>query len=284
MPHREQVQFKRYRMDLDNFKELWNKDTGQESPEFSLEKQNEIHSPLQMLKINMKTEFWLMVVTLPLLLTSFPFASTDSNIRTISTFVTILTIGFISYFYSRFLKLYKLLQKNSINTNYDLFNLKTQLLISKEIYISYYISYIPLAFLLSLIKINFHFDMEYNLAIFGMTFLITLLLLFFIIKYWIYYMYGRYIDDLVDLIDELNGVEVKPRTVKKKTWFERSQKFFMNKFGIRGNILNTVIWFVSVYIFMILFLTAVLLIFIIIGAKLDFINITTLQRALNRLN
>lgn len=271
-------------MDLDNFKELWNKDTGQESPEFSLEKQNEIHSPLQMLKINMKTEFWLMVVTLPLLLTSFPFTSTDTNIRTISTFVTILTIGFISYFYSRFLKLYKLLQKNSINTNYDLFNLKTQLLISKEIYISYYISYIPLAFLLSLIKINFHFDMEYNLAIFGMTFLITLLLLFFIIKYWIYYMYGRYIDDLVDLIDDLNGVEVKPRTEKKKTWFERSQKFFMNKFGIRGNILNTVIWFVSVYIFMILFLTAVLLIFIIIGAKLDFINITTLQRALNRLN
>uniref|UniRef100_UPI00321BBF4E hypothetical protein n=1 Tax=Chryseobacterium sp. TaxID=1871047 RepID=UPI00321BBF4E len=210
--------------------------------------------------------------------------STDSNIRTISTFVTILTIAFMCYFYSRFLKLYKLLQKNSINTNYDLFNIKTQLLISKEIYISYYISYIPLAFLLSLIKVNFHFDMEYNLAIFGITFLITLLLLCFIIKYWIYYMYGRYIDDVVHLIDELNGVEVKPPIEKKKTWFERSQKFLMNKFGIKGNILNTVIWFVSVYIFIVLFLTIVLLIFIIIGAKLDFIDMTTLQRALNRLN
>lgn len=271
-------------MDLENFKEIWNKDTGQESPEVSLEKQREIHSPLQMLKVNMKTEFWLMVVTLPTLFTSFPFASTDSNIRTISTFVTILTITFICYFYSRFLKLYKLLQKNSINTNYDLFNLKTQLLISKEIYISYYISYIPLAFLLSLIKINFHFDMEYNLAIFGISFLITLLLVCFIIKYWIYYMYGRYIDDVVYLVDELNGVEVKPRTEKRKTWFERSQKFLMNKFGIRGNILNTVMWYVSVYIFIILFLTFVLLIIIIIGAKLDFINISILQRALNQLN
>ncbi|AZA76968.1 hypothetical protein EG347_05320 [Chryseobacterium sp. G0186] len=271
-------------MELDNFKELWNKDTGQDPPEISLEKQREIHSPLQMLKINMKTEFWLMVVTLPLFLTSFPFASIDSNVRIISVFVTILTIAFMTYFYSRFLKLYKLLQKNSINTNYDLFNLKTQLLISKEIYISYYISYIPLAFLLSLIKINFHFDMEYNLAIFGISFLITLLLLCFIIKYWIYYMYGRYIDDVVYLVDELNGVEVNTRIEKKKTWFERSQKFFMNKLGIRGNILNTVIWFVSVYIFIILFLTLVLLIIIIIGAKLDFINISTLQRALDRLN
>ncbi|MDC8099591.1 hypothetical protein [Chryseobacterium rhizosphaerae] len=272
-------------MELDNFKDLWSKDNRQEPPEISLEKQREIHSPLQMLKINMKTEFWLMVITLPMLLTSFPFASPDSNIKTISTFVTVLTVAFIVYFYSRFLILYKLLQKNSINTNYDLFNLKAQLLISKEIYISYYISYIPLAFLLSLIKVNFHFDMEYNLAIFGISFLITLLLVFFIIKYWIYYMYGRYIEDVIQLIDELNGIDSVPIAVKKKkSWFERSQRFFMNKFGIKGNILNTVIWFVSVYIFIILFLTLVLFVFIIIGAKLDFINVNTLQKALDQLN
>nr|WP_315033742.1 hypothetical protein [uncultured Chryseobacterium sp.] len=271
-------------MKLENFKELWNKDTGQNSPEISLDKQREIHSPLQMLKINMKTEFWLMVVTLPLLLTSFPFASKDSNIKTIAVFVTILTVAFIGYFYSRFLKLYKLIQKNSINTNYDLFNLKTQLLISKEIYISYYISYIPLAFLLCLININFHFDVEYNLGIFGVSLLITILLVCFVIRYWIYYMYGRYIDNVVQLIDELNGIEIKPQKEKRKTWFEHSQKFFMNKLGIKGNILNTVIWFVSVYIFMVLFLTLVLFIIIFVGAKLDLIDMTTLMRTLDRLN
>ncbi|MDR4894704.1 MULTISPECIES: hypothetical protein [unclassified Chryseobacterium] len=271
-------------MDLENFKELWDKDTGKESPEISLEKQREIHSPLEMLKVNMQTEFWLMIVTLPLLLTNFPFASTDSNIRTISAFVTVLTVAIIIYFYSRFLKLYKMLQKNSINTNYDLFSLKNQLLISKEIYISYYISYIPLGFLLSLIKINFHFDMEYNLAIFGISVLITLLLIAFIIRYWIYYMYGRYIDDVVRLVDELNGIEVTPKKERRKTWFERSQKFFINKMGIQGNILNTVLWFVSMYIFIILFLTIVLLIIIIVGAKLNFLDIGSLQRALNKLN
>ena len=60
-------------MDLENFKELWNKDTGQESPEISLEKQKEIHSPLQMLKVNMETEFWLMIVTLPFAVNRFSF-------------------------------------------------------------------------------------------------------------------------------------------------------------------------------------------------------------------
>jgi len=271
-------------MELENFKELWNKDTGQESPEISLEKQREIHSPLEMLKVNMETEFWLMIVTLPLLLTGFPFASTDSNIKTISVLLTILSVAIIVYFYSRFLKLYKLLRKNSTNTNYDLFTLKTQLLISKEIYISYYIAYIPLGFLLSLIQINFHFDREYNLAIFGISLLITLLLIAFIIKYWIYYMYGRYIDDMVRLVDELNGIEVSQRPEKRKTWFERSQKFFMNKMGIKGNILNTVIWFVFMYIFIILFLALVLVIIITVGAKLDFLDIGSLQRALNKLN
>ncbi|MGK6340657.1 hypothetical protein ACMGDK_00355 [Chryseobacterium sp. DT-3] len=271
-------------MELNNFKELWNKDTRQDLPEISLEKQREIHSPMQMLRINMETEFWLMVITLPMLLIGFPFASGDTNIVIISAFVVVLTLAFIIYFYSRFLKLYKILRKSGINTNYDLFNLKTQLLISKEIYISYYISYIPLAFLLSLIKISFHFEVKYNLAIFGVSFLITLMLVWFIIKYWIYYMYGRYIEDVVRLVDELNGLEVESKKMRQNSWFERSQRFFMKKFGLSGNILNTVIWFVSVYIFIIGFLTLILLLFIIIGVKLDFIDIQSLQKALNSLN
>ncbi|MGG5208028.1 hypothetical protein ACQWU4_03710 [Chryseobacterium sp. MIQD13] len=271
-------------MELENFKELWDKDNRQDLPEISLEKQREIHSPMQMLRINMETEFWLMVITMPMLLIGFPFAASDTNIVIISAFVVALTLAFIIYFYSRFLKLYKILRKSGINTNYDLFNLKTQLLISKEIYIAYYISYIPLAFLLSLIKINFHFEITYNLAIFGISFLITLMLVWFIIKYWIYYMYGRYIEDVVRLVDELNGLEVAPKKKRQNSWFERSQRFFMNKFGLKGNILNTIIWFVSVYIFIIIFLTLVLLLFIIIGVKLDCIDIHLLQKALNRLN
>lgn len=270
-------------MELENLKKLWNKDTGQVPPGVSLEKHTEIHSPLQMLKINMETEFWLMVVTLPMLFTGLPTVTENYNIRTISILVSMLTLAIIIYYYSRFLKLYKMLRKSSINTNYDLFNLKTQLLISKQIYISYYISYIPLAFLLSLITIDFHFDMDYNLAIFGVSFLITLLLVWFILKYWMYYMYGKYIDDVVRLVDELNGIEVKPSLRKNGSWFEHSQRFWIAKFGIKGNVVNTIIWFVFMYFFIIFFLTLVLFVFIIIGAKLDFIDLPSLQKALNRM-
>ncbi|MCW3162521.1 hypothetical protein [Chryseobacterium oryctis] len=270
-------------MELENLKELWKKDSEQVPPEISLEKQTEIHSPLQMLRINMETEFWLMVVTLPLLFTGLPAVTSNANIRIIAILVSVLTLLIIIYYYSRFLKLYKLLRKGSINTNYDLFNLKTQLLISKQIYISYYISYIPLAFLLSLIQIDFHFEMEYNLAIFIVSLLVILSLVWFILKYWVYYMYGKYIDVVVNLVDELNGIEVEPKLPKKKSWFERSQSFWINKLGIKGNIINTVIWFVFMYFFSIFFFTVIIVTFIIIGVKLDFIDLPVLQKALNRI-
>lgn len=99
-------------------------------------------------------------------------------------------------------------------------------------------------------------------------------------------MYGKYIEDVVCLVDELNGVEVemKQRKNRDKTWFERSRKYFIKKFGIKGNILNTVLWFTSAYVFIIVFLTIVLLAVILIGAKLDFIDLHILQKALNKGN
>ncbi|WEK71095.1 MAG: hypothetical protein P0Y62_05940 [Candidatus Chryseobacterium colombiense] len=270
-------------MELDNFKELWNKD-GHDLPEISLEKQNEIYSPLEMIKINMKTEFWLMVITLPMVFIGFPFTTNNFNVRIISIFVTFLTIGLVVYFYSRFLRIYKRLIKTSTNTNYDLFNIKTQLLVCREIYISYYISYLPLAFVSSLQQINFQFDEDYHIAIFAISFLIIILLLCITLKYWVYYMYGKYIEDIVRLVDELNGIGLPPLKVRNKSWFERSQRYFINKLGVKGNILNTILWFVSVYLLLIVVLIVILSIIIIVGAKLDLINLNTLLKALNQGN
>lgn len=270
-------------MELDNFKELWDKDV-EDLPEVSLEKQNEIHSPLEMIRNNMKTEFWLLIITLPTILYGFPFRTHDTNIKIISIIEVILTLGFMTYFYSRFIKLYKLLNRRSINTNYDLFNLKTQLLISKETYISYYISYIPLALLICLIQVGFHFDAEYNIIIFAICFLMSILIICFMIKYWIHYMYGKYIDEVVRVVDELNGVEVKDIITKEKTWFEKTQVFFITKYGIKGNSVNTVIWFVFSYVVIILFFTIILLMIIFISVKLNFIDLRTLIKALNKLN
>lgn len=271
-------------MELDQLKNLWNKDEDNTPPEISLEEQKQIHSPLEMIRINMKTEFWLMLFTLPLLFYGFPSATGDHNLRLIAMFQIAFSLCFIIYFYSRFVKLYKLLGKKNINTNYDLFTLKTQLLVSKELYISYYITYIPLAFIISLIQVGFHLEKDYHLTVFAVSLLISIFLICFIIKYWVHYMYGKYINQIVYLIDELNGVEGKPLVIKKKTWFEKSQDFFMSKFGFKGNIANTVIWFVMMYFVFMACLTIVLTIIIIVAVLCKWIDINAFTKALQHLN
>ncbi|WP_407404857.1 hypothetical protein [Chryseobacterium sp.] len=271
-------------MELDQMKNLWNKDKGNTPPEISLEEQMQIHSPLEMIRINMKTEFWLMIFTLPLLFYGFPTATGDYNVRVIASFQIVLSLCFIIYFYSRFVKLYKLLGKKSTNTNYDLFTLKTQLLISKEIYISYYISYIPLAFIISLIQIGFHFDKDYHMTLFAVSLLISILLICFIIKYWVHYMYGKYIKEVVNLIEELNGVEGMPIVAKNKTWFEKSQDYLMGKYGFRGNIINTVVWFVMMYFVFLACLAVVFTLIILAGVLCNLIDINAFNKAMQSLD
>lgn len=270
-------------MELENLKKLWNKDL-KNIPEISLQKRSEIHSPLQMIKINMRTEFYILLITLPVILLSFPFATDDFNLKIISILQIILTLGFITYFYSRFKKLYNLLAKSGINTNYEMFNIKTQLLVAKEIYISYYISYIPLAFVLCLIQISFHFDTDYHMLIFGISFGISFLIVCFFIKYWVYYMYGKYIEIVSDVVDELNGEKQKTKKDNKQALFERSQLFFIKKYGIKGNVLNIIIWFIAGYALIIILFTIVFLIIILIGQKLNLIDPQTFLKVLDNLN
>ncbi|KQT17134.1 hypothetical protein ASG31_10265 [Chryseobacterium sp. Leaf404] len=266
-------------MEIDNLKEFWKKDQVQ-LPEVPLEKQDEIFSPLDMIRINMKTEFWLLIVTLPGLLYGFPFDNKNVNIKTISAFEVLLSIGFMTYFYTRFIKLYRILRTKGINTNYDLFNIKTQLLLSKEIYISYYITYIPLAFLIALINVNFHLDNVYYIAVFAVSFLVSVFVVFLMIRFWIHYMYGRHISEVVAIVDELNGIVNESRTNYRKSWFERSQLFFRSKYGLKGHVANTILWFFSSYILLILVLSLVICSVVILGVKLDFIDKTLLLKAL----
>ncbi|MBD8081486.1 hypothetical protein [Chryseobacterium caseinilyticum] len=266
-------------MEIDNLKEFWKKDQ-EELPEVPLEKQDEIFSPLEMIRINMKTEFWLLIITLPGLLYGFPFDNKNVNIKTISAFEVLLSIGFMTYFYTRFIKLYRMLRTTGINTNYDLFNIKTQLLVSKEIYISYYITYIPLAFLIALINVNFHLDNVYYIAIFAVSLLVSVLVVFIMIRFWIHYMYGRHISEVVAIIDELNGVVNESQVNGRKSWFERSQLFLRSKYGLKGHIANTVLWFFFSYILLTLVLIVVICSMVILGIKLDIIDKSLLLKAL----
>ena len=50
-------------MDLENLKQVWNEEKIESIPEISLEKQKEIHTPLEIIRKNMRTEFWVSIIS-----------------------------------------------------------------------------------------------------------------------------------------------------------------------------------------------------------------------------
>lgn len=265
-------------MDLDNIKDMWQKDS-QDLPEVSIIQQKKIFSPLEMIRANMITEVLLVTLFFIYCYLDFPF-SEDFNTEAISGLEMFLSVGLIVYFYSRFIKLYKILSIKNYNTNYDLFNLKTQLLIAKEVYVSYYISTIAITSLYLLMIIDFNFSDKYHAAIFSAMLIAEIILVFFNIKYWIYYMYGQYIDVVVDTVDELNGIEVKENIVSQKNWFKKTHSYLFQKYGMKGHVINTVLWFVVGYSTLFILLAITLIIIISLAWKFDIIDIRLFKDAL----
>ncbi len=266
-------------MELDNFKELWAKDKNNEMPEISLAQQRKIHSPLEMVRLNMLAEFILTLLSLPLMFSDTKVDS-DNNLEVISIFLFVVSLSIMVYFFFRLRKVYNVIAKKDANTNYDLFNLKTQLLVMKEIYKSYYVSYIPFFFISYLIPIGFHFDMKYSLSAFLIMFGMSLFMLFLIIKVWFKFMYGRYINEIVYMVDELNGIDAKPSSVVKTSKLYQFQNFLINKMGLLGNI---------IYVFLLLSCSVIVIgcglgiIFgfsLVLGIKLNWIDYHEFMRAI----
>ena len=62
-------------MDLENLKQVWNEEKIESIPEISLEKQKEIHTPLEIIRKNMRTKFWVNIILFPFLFLGYRFFS-----------------------------------------------------------------------------------------------------------------------------------------------------------------------------------------------------------------
>lgn len=254
-------------MDLENLKNTWqNEDIS--TPEISLENQNKINNPLQKIRKNMQMEFWMsLMIIVPLL---FWAILTIENIK-IKLYVSMLIISMVlvSLFYFKvFYKTYQSILKNTTNTLDSLKDLRFQLKLYEQYYISYYLSFVPFLVCELIILHEFSpffkflnpFLMVFNfilLLIFG------LLLLYLFGKFWFNEFYGKYINQVSELITEISGEQNETnfgsnmfRTNNKKIFISKTEPFFNKTFGKNGSILNGLFW-VLVFIFGILILSFV---------------------------
>ena len=183
----------------------------------------------------------------------------------------IISMVLVSLFYFKiFYKTYQSILNTTTNTLDSLKDLLFQLKLYEQYYVSYYLSFVP--FLVCELIIIYEFTQVFKmispfLLVFNFIMILgfSLLLLYFFGKFWFNEFYGKYINQVSELIAEISGEESTInfgsnifRTQNKINYLLKTEPFFIKTFGNRGSLINSVFW-------IIVFIISILLTSFIIG-------------------
>jgi hypothetical protein len=197
-------------MNIDDLKNTWNDDVSEETPEISIEHTNKINLPLEKIRKNMRMEFW---STVGILLFGFavvwiPFSETPFKFKFYLTVQLFSMVIIISFFFSKFFKLYKEISSPTMKTYDSLKDLSHQFELNKQYYLSFMLSFVPLLVCELIIVIEFlpHSTPLSDLQV--ATTVISILAvglfgLFLLGKYWYRMFYGKYVKQIDNLLTEL---------------------------------------------------------------------------------
>ena len=226
-------------MDLENLKQVWDKEKIESIPEISLEKQKEIHTPLEIIRKNMRAEFWISVVSFSLWAMMLPFMGKNTEQTYLLVILVFIALTITGYYYLKFYTFYKKLNTKSLNTYHNILDLRYELVLNSELYKSFYIVFIPIG--LCLYTILYLHDKETNLTIFAIKSLIFGVVFYFGGKYWLYENYGKYIQKISKIVSEVTGEEDGfeydrsfLKIQKEFVFLQKARNFCNEKFGKYG--------------------------------------------------
>ena len=237
-------------MDLENLKQVWNEEKIESIPEISLEKQKEIHTPLEIIRKNMRAEFWISVVSFSLWAIMLPLMGKNTEQIYLLVILVFIALTITGYYYLKFYIFYKKLNTKNLNTYHNILDLRYELVLNSELYKSFYIVFIPIG--LCLYTILYLHDKETNLTIFAIKSLIFGVVFYFGGKYWLYEKYGKYIQKIskivAEIIGEEDGFEYDRSFLKIQKEFvflQKARNFCNEKFGKYGQIAYIIFLIIS---------------------------------------
>ena len=247
-------------MDLENLKQVWDKEKIESIPEISLEKQKEIHTPLEMIRMNMRAEFWMNIIFFPFWAALLPL--TGKNTEHIYLIAILIFIAFIiiGYYYLKFYTFYKKLNTKSLNTYHNILDLRYELVLNSELYKSFYTAFIPI--MLGLFSILFLDSKNFDLTFFTILSLSFCVGIYSTGKYWLYENYGKYIQKISKIVAEITGEEDGfeydrsfLKIQKESVFLQKIRNFCNEKFGKYGQ--TAYIIFLLILVFLISFLVGI---------------------------
>ena len=247
-------------MDLENLKQVWNEEKIESIPEISLEKQKEIHTPLEMIRKNMRAEFWISVVSFSLWAIMLPFMGKNTEQTYLLVILVFIALTITGYYYLKFYTFYKKLNTKNLNTYHSILDLRYELVLNSELYKSFNIVFVPI--MLGLYSTLYLHNKESNIIFFIILFLTFCVILYFIGKYWMYESYGKHIMKISKIVaeikDEEDGFEYDRSFLKIQKEFvflQKARNFCNEKFGTHGQ--TAYIIFLLILVFLISFLVGI---------------------------
>lgn len=193
-------------MDLENLKQVWNEEKIESIPEISLEKQKEIHTPLEMIRKNMRTKFWVNIILFPFWAVLFPLNGKDTEQTYLIVILVLTALMVMGYYYLKFYTFYKKLNTQNLSTYHSILDLRYELVLNSELYKSFYIAFfIPL--ILGLYSILYLGKKDFDLTFFTILSLLLCVVIYFIGKYSLYENYGKHIMKISKIVAEITGEE-----------------------------------------------------------------------------
>lgn len=197
-------------MNIDDLKNTWHEDISDQTPEISIEQNNNINLPLEKIRRNMRMEFW---STVGVLLFGFAIVwiSVPEAPFKFKFYLTVLLFSMVivvSFFFSKFFKLYKDISSPVMKTYDSLKDLMYQFDLNKQYYLSFILSFIPFLVCELIIVVEFipHriplSDLHIATTIISML-AVGLFGLFLLGKYWYGFFYGKYVKQIESLLTEL---------------------------------------------------------------------------------
>lgn len=197
-------------MNIDELKNAWNEDVSDETPEISIEHTNKINLPLEKIRKNMRMEFWSTVGILifGFLVVWVPVPEAPFKFKFYLTVLLFSMVIVVSFFFSKFFKLYRDISNPMQKTYESLQDLMFQFKLNEQYYLSFMLSFVPFLVCELIIVIEFipHrvplSDFKIATTIIS-TLAIGLFGLFLLGKYWYKGFYGKYVNQIENLLNEL---------------------------------------------------------------------------------
>lgn len=196
-------------MELDNLKELWNKEKVSETPEISMAQQKEIHLPLEQLRKKMRNEFWSTVVLFGLIILVFIFK--DFNFFKFKVYCITLVASMMvvtAFYFFKFFQLYRNMGEINLNTKDSLRDLVFQFKLNEQYYVSFYIAFVPFVICEMLLMFEYVPGLKMIegvnfILIFVGSCLVMLTLLYLFGRWWFGYFYGKNMKQIHNIINDL---------------------------------------------------------------------------------